>query len=67
MEETLTNCNRQNVKMTESLLKGGDEGSVFNNLSYIQGNNERLVGFFFLNFQIYSVHLSSAASFVKKA
>lgn len=47
MEETLTNCNRQNVKMTESLLKGGDEGSVFNNLSYIQGNNERLVGFFF--------------------
>lgn len=69
MEETLTNCNGRNVKMTERLLKSGDEGSVFNKLSYIQGNSERLFFFlfFFFNFQIYSVHLSSVASFVKKA
>lgn len=49
MEETLTNCNGRNVKMTERLLKSGDEGSVFNKLSYIQGNSERPF-FFFLFF-----------------
>lgn len=64
MRETLTNCNRQNVEMTECLLTSGSQGSVFNNLSDSQGNSKRL---FFIYFQIYTAHFSGAALFVKKA